>query len=145
MSVALIDTNCFVAWIRDEHSQHAAARTAIDDLIDRRTVLHIASHSLAEAYSVITRSPEPIRLDPRTAFETIERNLENISPVALTEKESFDTIRRLASRDLGGGIVYDALILAVARKAKAEIIVTFNDRDFLRLDPAPIRIVNPAA
>jgi predicted nucleic acid-binding protein len=43
-----------------------------------------------------------------------------------------------------GGIIYDALLLACARKCKADRIYTFNERHFTRIAPdVAVRIQAP--
>ncbi len=45
---------------------------------------------------------------------------------------------------LAGGAIYDAILGHCALKAKAEVIYTWNTKDFLRLSPAIAgRVKNP--
>jgi predicted nucleic acid-binding protein len=64
--------------------------------------------------------------------------------VTLTATEQLAAIRQLADRDLGGGMIYDALIAACARKARATRLYTLNQKHFRQVAPdlAP-RIFEP--
>jgi predicted nucleic acid-binding protein len=44
---------------------------------------------------------------------------------------------------VSGGAIYDAVILACARSAGAEELLTFNPRQFERLDSGTVRIIVP--
>jgi hypothetical protein len=61
--------------------------------------------------------------------------LERLTAIALTPAEYLATIHRLSEAGLSGGIVYGALLLACARKCKADAIYTLNERHFTRLAP----------
>jgi len=55
--------------------------------------------------------------------------------VALTPDEVLETARRTAALGLLGGIVYDALLVACARKVNVEWIYTWNLRHFQLVAP----------
>jgi predicted nucleic acid-binding protein len=74
-------------------------------------------------------------VNPAECLGLIERLLERVTAVALTLAEYLATIQRLSEAGLSGGIVYDALLLACARKCKADAIYTLNERHFTRLAP----------
>jgi predicted nucleic acid-binding protein len=62
----------------------------------------------------------------------------------LTADEVFQAIQRTAALKLPGGIIYDALILACARKVQAEKIYTWNAKHFKMVAPdLASRIVTP--
>lgn len=51
-----------------------------------------------------------------------------------------------AAAGLASGAVYDAILGQCALKAKAEVIYTWNTKDFLRLSPAIAgRVKNPGS
>ncbi len=95
----------------------------------------LATHSLAEIYSTLTRIPLPDRLSPDVAWEAIERNLPFFEIDTRTETEVVAALAGLSARNIGGGQVYDALIAAVARKAEVDILLTFNAAHFRRVAP----------
>ena len=65
----------------------------------------------------------------------VEHTLSFTSVVALTGEETLSTLRSLAQRNLGGGLVYDALLLACARKIDASVIYTHNIKHFRQIAP----------
>jgi len=66
--------------------------------------------------------------------------------VTLTTREYLTTIRKAADAGCTGGMIYDALLLACARKSGADLIYTFNIKHFTRVAPdLADRIQAPAA
>jgi predicted nucleic acid-binding protein len=64
--------------------------------------------------------------------------------ISLDANEYFLAIESLSRRGFGGAVIYDALLLACARKAKADRIYTWNLRHFRALAPdLAERIVAP--
>lgn len=94
-----------------------------------------AAHSLVEAFSVLTRLPLPYRLPASEAIRIVDYTREYSTVVTLTEAEIFDTLRSLGLRNLGGGLAFDALLLACARKVGAQAIYTSNVRHFCLIAP----------
>ena len=92
-----------------------------------------ACHTLAEVYSVMTRLPVRPRIAPSQGLLFIESIRERFTTVALSEREYFEVIAAAAERGIGGGKIYDALILRCAEKSKAEAIFTWNLEDFRQL------------
>ena len=94
-----------------------------------------AAHSLAEFYSALTRLPPPLRLKPEQAWLLLDDVHQRVTPVALTSTEYFREMHRIAQSQIPGGQVYDALILAAARKYDADRIYTVNLKHFQSLAP----------
>jgi predicted nucleic acid-binding protein len=64
--------------------------------------------------------------------------------VSLTAEEYVAAVDGLAGLGHSGGMIYDALIVACARKAKASRIYTLNPRHFRLVAPdLAARIVEP--
>jgi hypothetical protein len=55
--------------------------------------------------------------------------------VALDEDEYFEVVREAAKAGRMGGAIFDALLIACARKVKAETIYTWNVRHFRLIAP----------
>ena len=53
--------------------------------------------------------------------------------MALSEKEVYKVIVAAAGQEVGGGKIYDAMILRCAEKSKAEAVYTWNLDDFRSL------------
>lgn len=93
------------------------------------------AHSLAEVYAVMTALPVHPSLAPDQVILLIEQIPGRLRVIALDDGDYMDLIRELAGRSVSGGRTYDGLLLACARKSKAETIYTWNTRHFQRLAP----------
>jgi predicted nucleic acid-binding protein len=76
-----------------------------------------------------------MRIPISTALTILERMREHLKVVALDEDEYFEVVRASAGAGRMGGIIFDALLIACARKAKAETIYTWNVRHFRLIAP----------
>ena len=72
-------------------------------------------------------------------LETVE---ERLTVVVLEVQEYRAAIREAAAAGIIGGTTYDALVGACAVKARADVLYTWNIRDFRRLVPAVAAIVS---
>ena len=128
----LVDTSILVASSVLGHPRF----TECSALLDRFTgQICCSTHSLAETYSVLTRAPRPMRLSGSEAFQVVEDLQRLLEVVSLTEEEYIQTLRRVADLGLTGGVVYDALHMACARKQQAVQVYTLNTSDFKRVAP----------
>lgn len=132
MSAFLLDTSCLVAAVCGWHRHHDATRRDIERRDAAGESLVLAAHSLAEAFSVLTRLPEPHRLRPEDALELIEANWGDTRLIALNASDYRSTLRRCRDAGIGGGAVYDALIAACAVKAQVATLVTWDLAGFER-------------
>jgi predicted nucleic acid-binding protein len=102
---------CFGAW----HENHSAALGVLKQ--DPRLPVHAA----LEAYSVLTRLPDPFRADPATVAEFLRRTFPG--PRLTLEPGEHDALpTRLARLGVAGGAVYDALIALTTQAAGAELV-----------------------
>jgi predicted nucleic acid-binding protein len=81
-------------------------------------------HSLAEVYAVMTTLPVRPSLAPEQVCLFVEQIPGRLAIIALQQADYLKAIRELADKRLASGRVYDALLLACARKSKAETIYT---------------------
>jgi predicted nucleic acid-binding protein len=93
------------------------------------------AHSLAEVFSALTGRPHPMRMPISAALTIVEQMRDRMKIVALDEDEYFEVVRESAKAGRMGGIIFDALLLACARKAKADTIYTWNARHFRKIAP----------
>src|SRR5437879_5493565 len=111
----LIDTSVLVSAMLPDHVHHAQSRPWIERAKAGAFELVIAGHSLAEAYSVLTRLPRRPRITPANALQLIQ---ENVSPhakiVTLSGDDYVQLITQLSQTGVAGGAVYDALIAKAA-------------------------------
>ena len=140
------DTNVLVAAFIQSHPNHEEARPVLERVKAGKDSGFVAAHSLAEAYSVLTRLPGGSRVAPTVAWQLIEENVvKGFSIITLTAKEYSQTLATAAANGVEGGRTYDALLLSAAAKSGAERIYTLNARHFQGLATAELRpkIVSP--
>jgi predicted nucleic acid-binding protein len=136
------DTSVLVTAFIEQNARHLECRTLLSAM--RPETAACGLHSLAELYSVVTRLPHPLRLRPEQGIQVVDEVKKRLSSVALQEKEYLATLQAAADAGVSGGPIYDALLLACARKAKADRIYTLNLRHFRALAPdLADRIVTP--
>ncbi len=128
------DTNVLVAASMHSHEHHARSLSRLNQIAAVGGGV-CAAHSLAEAFSICTRVPLPYRFTPEEALAVVEQTSRTFRLVALTAVELVATIADLARRNLAGGMIYDAPLLACARKMDAETIYTFDTKHFKQIAP----------
>jgi predicted nucleic acid-binding protein len=146
LSRYLLDTSCLVAAVCSWHEHHAATRKELERRHAAGETPVLAGHTLAEAYSVLTRLPEPHRLRPEDALDLIEVNWSRARLVALAAAEYWQVVRRCRDTAIAGGAVYDALIAACARKARVATVLTWDTAAFERFleDEPAVRVPGAA-
>jgi len=137
-----LDTSVLIAVAQLKHEHHAASRKLWSQCALERAA--VSAHTLAELYSSLTGMPLVLRISPRDAIVALDVFLERLTPIALTAEEYLEVLRRTAGLGRPGGVVYDALHLACARKIDAEIIYTWDVKHFKMVAPdLAERIVTP--
>lgn len=102
---------CFGAW----HEHHEVARTALAG------EPKLAAHTALEAYSVLTRLPDPFRAEPGTVVEFLRRTFPTERLVLAAARQQ-QLPGLFADLGIAGGAVYDALIALTALDARAELL-----------------------
>lgn len=132
----LFDTSVLVASFVESHPQHKNAMKWIRKVNEKEISFITASHALAECYAVLTRLPLTPKILPSIAYHLISENIPKLGKIVSLEGPQYlNILHDLSKLGLSGGIVYDAIILKCAQKAKAQKILTLNPRDFVRLCP----------
>jgi len=128
-----VDTSVLVPVFIPGHIHHQRSF----DLFSRAQISQAgcAAHSLAEVYATVTRLPGKHRASGEQAVRFLEAIEERFSPVVLNVSEYRAAIRDASGLGVVGGLLYDAIIGACARKARAEVIYSWNTQHFLRLGP----------
>ncbi|MDD2459864.1 MAG: PIN domain-containing protein [Kiritimatiellia bacterium] len=142
----LLDTSVLVAAMVAAHPAHARSVRFLERALAGRCESCVSTHSLAEIYAVLTRMPTSPRISPDVARRLVHDNLETGAArlVALDATDYLAVLDRMAQSGFAGGVIYDALIVQAACKAKADEIITLNEADFARLcSGLPIRISTP--
>ena len=139
----LYDTDCLIALSVTDHRHHLATNGDWFRRRSDRESWFIAMHCLEEAYSVLTRSPPPLRSSPAVAWALIEDWANEASSVDLEPAERMAALRSGAQRGIVGGQIHDYLIAACARKAGVKTLITWNLRHFARWAGQDLDVVNP--
>ena len=93
----------FASW----NEKHAAAVEALGDVRD------LIAHVELEAYSVLTRMPEPLRAETGLVAEYLREDFSG-ERLVLPGTELRGLVERLANLSISGGAVYDASVAATA-------------------------------
>jgi predicted nucleic acid-binding protein len=139
---ALFDTSVLMAAVREADQRHEVSYKLLMQFAPREA--SCAAHSLAELYAALTGMRPPNRLRPEQAALIVDQFKTNLDCIMLSAEEVVHAIHRTAALKLPGGIIYDALHLACARKVQAERIYTWNVKHFQMVAPdLAERIVTP--
>ena len=111
------DTSVVVAAVAEWHAAHAVADAVLASVA--------IAHTLVEAYSVLTRIPEPQRVDPATAAAVLRGRFRRA--LTLPPKQFLALPTTLAGLGILGGASYDALI-ALTAAAHGASLVTLDQR-----------------
>jgi predicted nucleic acid-binding protein len=104
----------------------------------------VAAPALIETYSVLTRLPAPYRLSAEVALGVVEANFLRGAKIVALEAEAYRTLLRGApAAGVSGGLTYDAVIAACARKEKVRTVLTLNESHFRRFADPDLLVVVP--
>lgn len=115
----LVDTSIAIALVVTDHDHHEATFRALGG-----RHLGLCGHAAFETFSVLTRLPAPTRRAPDVVARLLADNFpENryLSPDGAAA-----LLSRLASDNLAGGAVYDALVGAAA--VEHRLVLVTRDR-----------------
>lgn len=137
-----LDTSVLIASSDADHPHQAASIGYLASASPATTAC--AAHTLAEFYSVLSRLPGGKRVRPELAAALVVQIAERMTVVPLTAEDYIAAISACAAAGQSGAMVYDALLIACARRWSADRIVTWNLRHFrsIALDMAD-RIFEP--
>lgn len=97
------------------------------------------AHSLAEVYANLTRMPGRDRTTGPEAMLFVDQLRQMLRVITLEVHEYAAVLGASAQRGIVGGAIYDALLAQCALKAEAEVIYTWNIKDFARCGPEVAR------
>jgi predicted nucleic acid-binding protein len=143
---AYFDTNVLVAACVQQHQHHEQSFDLLKAVKEGALQGCVGTHGLAEFYSVLTRAPFTPRVHPAEAGRFLHDNiLPYFELVALSANDYKAVLRSCANAGLVGGVVFDALHLHSALKARCDRVYTLNLKDFRVLAPKELeaRVVAP--
>jgi predicted nucleic acid-binding protein len=138
-----LDTSVLVATFYADHEHHAPS-IEVFLRFDKKNAC-CGAHSLAEVYAILTGMPAPRRVSGNEALLFLGDIRNHLTLVALGELEYFQVVEASAEAGLAGGAIYDAILGRCALKAKAQVIYTWNVKDFMRLGSNIASLVNTPA
>lgn len=133
MTKTLFDTSVLVSAFVVSHPKHQSCIPWLHQVKAKQVQGIIATHTLAETYSVLTRLPVSPRISPRLARQLSDENLKEFEVVSLEAEDYYKVIEKMVNLNLTGGAIYDALIAQVAIKAKVSQLLTLKSRSFYSL------------
>ena len=140
----LFDTTVLVPALVDQLGNHPACFSALVAGTSDSNRGVCSTHALAECYSVLTSLPVRRRITAPEAWRLVEESiLPRFTVVALDAEDHRAALRAVTEAGLTGGIIYDALHVAAARKERCERILTYNLRHFEVLCPPEITVSAP--
>lgn len=132
-----LDTSVAIPLVVQNHRAHEA----VAEWWGGRAVT-LAGHALAETYSVLTRLPGELRLEPTDAARLIAARF---APALVLGKATAVALpARLAALGLAGGAVYDALVGLAAAEHGVEL-ATRDARALATYESVGARVVVAAA
>ncbi|HTA14305.1 MAG TPA: PIN domain-containing protein, partial [Solirubrobacteraceae bacterium] len=101
------DSSVVIAAFASWNEHHDVAVQALGEVRD------LVGHVELEAYSVLTRLPEPLRAEPSLVARYLREDFSG-ERLLLTEPIQRALIGKLAGLSISGGAVYDALVATIA-------------------------------
>lgn len=101
------DSSVVIAAFASWNEYHDAAVEALGEVRD------LVAHVELEAYSVLTRLPEPFRADPGLVARYLHDDFSG-ARLTLPTRSRRELVQRLAKSSIAGGAVYDALVAVTA-------------------------------
>ncbi len=136
MKTICFDTSVMVAAMVKAHPKHNLAFPWFKRAKAKEFTLMLSNHSLAELFAVLTAMPLSPKISPGMAQRLIGDNIESVAKIVnLSLSDYKSAMKRMVDLNLSGAVMYDALIVTAAQKAKVDQILTFNVKDFVRILP----------
>ena len=131
------DSSVLVPVFYADHPHHDASAKAFlvagkEDFCALRT--------LGEVYATLTGLPVRPRITGHDGMAILKQIRDRLTVISLTEQEYVSALESV-SGSIVGGATYDALIAQCAVKAGADVLLTWNVRDFTRFGPHIARLV----
>jgi predicted nucleic acid-binding protein len=137
-----LDTSVLIAANDNDHEKHAESRPLLAAATQENCACGV--HSLAETYANLSIVKGSRQQRPETALRLVQQIAGRMTVIALDPEEYITAIRDAARLRIAGGTIYDALLVACARKVDAGRIYTWNVRHFQLVAPdLAERIVTP--
>jgi predicted nucleic acid-binding protein len=129
---AYFDSSALIAAMVHEEEHHEAALKALAEAREGLT----STHALAETFATLTSGRLDIQLAGNDALRMIRTNvLERLDIIELSLADYKEAMRVSQGAGARGGAIFDLLHLQVARRCKADRVLTINFRHFQSFAP----------
>lgn len=108
------DSSTLIAAFAEWHESH-------DEAVDAIAGARLIGHTMFEFVSVLSRLPEPHRVESRLLTAWLKSTFTQ-PPLVLTAKQTQAAVEILVASGVTGGAIYDGLIGLVARTHEATLI-----------------------
>ena len=140
----LFDASVIVPALVDQLSNHPASFEIYRAYTTGRSRAVVSAHCLAECYSVLSSLPVPRRISSAEALRLIEESVVGrLQVVPLEESDYLHALALVSRLGLSGGIIYDALHAATARRTGCSRIYTYNVAHFRLVCPDGVTVSAP--
>ena len=138
------DSSVLVVAVVDQLANHESACACFVQYSQGKHRGCCSTHALAECYATLTALPLPRKIQPAEARILIEENfIKRLEILKLTQADYTTALARSSQLGLVSGVVYDALHLVAAERARCQRIYTYNLTHFHRLQPVGITVTAP--
>ena len=135
MTVLALDTSVAVPLLVQTHQHHVA----VVSWWGGRDIA-LSGHALAETYSVLTRLPGDVRLEPTDAARLLNERFS--TPLVLGQAAAEQIPETLGRLGIAGGAVYDAIVALAAAEHGADL-ATRDGRAKATYESVGVRVVTP--
>lgn len=132
------DTSVLIPAFYKFDANHDSSATAFRSAI--RADSFCALRTLGEVYAVLTGLPVRPRITGADGMNILQQIRAKLTIISLSEEEYVSALQAV-SETIIGGAAYDALIARCALKSQADVLLTWNVRDFTRFGPDVARLV----
>ena len=138
------DSSVLVAAVVDQLASHESACACFVQYSQGKHHGCCSTHALAECYATLTALPLPRRIQAAEARVLIDENfIKRLEVLTLTPADYARALVRSSQLGLVSGVIYDALHLVAAERAKCQRIYTYNIAHFNRLQPLGVTVTAP--
>jgi predicted nucleic acid-binding protein len=138
-----LDSNILIELVSKASERRVPTVRAYEALAADGAEFVITDHALLEAFSVLSRSPVPLGVEPRLAERLLKESFGGALIAPIRPGLAWDTIRHTLAHGFWGGRVYDAAIALATFEAGARVFLTWNTRHFRSIAPAGLEVREP--
>lgn len=132
--MTVYDSSVLVAGLLPAHPDYARCRRRFDRARAEPGAHRCTLHAVAETFRVLAAVPIKPPLTKAAARTLVAHTvIPHLEPLQLRAADYSAALDLVCDSPLGAGAVYDALHLVVARRCKADSLVTLNARHFRAL------------